>query len=336
MDSESLPPSIAGPSSLRVAHRVSQVSYMRAPSPSILAAHIQLQLALTSSSPDTSANTRLASASPTVMRACAALLTRPFMGCSPTAVATPCSEKWPSAHTATSLSGVCSGPTHCCCATRPLTLRSTLLVRKRLLPTSSSRSTRSRAASTVRCAGMLSGRRSLVGVEKWKSLLGMWPSTSDSGRSKGVDPSLLSTTTTLPSPVTVPTGVTGQFSLRAKACTTASCCGRTRKALFSWYSAPQISITDSELSPSGMLRRSKRAPSGSTISFSTLPLPPAPWSWMDTMGLSSPSSTQARMTRFIRFSISASPRCTALKSSCAVSLEPCTRLLAAPPPIPIR
>src|SRR3972149_5546227 len=44
------------------------------------------------------------------------------------------------------------------------------------------------------------------------------------------------------------------------------------------------------------------------ISLTTLQFPPAPWSWMLTIGFSSPISTHARMTRFIFCSISASPR----------------------------
>lgn len=54
------------------------------------------------------------------------------------------------------------------------------------------------------------------------------------------------------------------------------------------------------------------------------------------MGFLSPISMQARTTRLSLFSISASPRCTALKSK-EESLEPCTSTeLAAPPPTPIR
>lgn len=45
------------------------------------------------------------------------------------------------------------------------------------------------------------------------------------------------------------------------------------------------------------------------ISFTTLQLPPAPWSWICWMGLSPPSSTQLRTTRQSFCDISASPRC---------------------------
>ena len=87
----------------------------------------------------------------------------------------------------------------------------------------------------------------------------------------------------------------------------------------------------------------------------TLALPPAPWSWMEIMGLSTPSSMHVRITRLTFCSISASPlfgsehtqcvcvlcvcershRCTALKSSEAL-LSPCARDEAAPPPMPMR
>ena len=84
-----------------------------------------------------------------------------------------------------------------------------------------------------------------------------------------------------------------------------------------------------------MFRISIRPPAGSTSSVTTLHGPPAPWSWMLTIGFASPSSTQARMTRFIFCSISASPRCTALKSSSSL-FSPWIMLEAAPPPMPIR
>uniref|UniRef100_A0A0A9CGR6 Uncharacterized protein n=1 Tax=Arundo donax TaxID=35708 RepID=A0A0A9CGR6_ARUDO len=52
------------------------------------------------------------------------------------------------------------------------------------------------------------------------------------------------------------------------------------------------------------------------------------------MGLLSPISAHALTTRYSFCAISASPRCTALKSSSA-SFWPLTILEAAPPPIPI-
>jgi hypothetical protein len=88
-------------------------------------------------------------------------------------------------------------------------------------------------------------------------------------------------------------------------------------------------------SPTRMLRISTRPPACSTSSLSTLAGPPAPWSWMTSIRLKSPISLQARITRFIFCSISASPRWTALKSSLA-SFSPCIIDEAAPPPKPTR
>lgn len=50
---------------------------------------------------------------------------RPFSGCSPMAVAPPVVLKGLCAMHAKSASGVCRGPTHCCCAICPVTERST-------------------------------------------------------------------------------------------------------------------------------------------------------------------------------------------------------------------
>ncbi len=67
------------------------------------------------------ANMRLVRASPRARRAMAAGFTRPFRGCSPMEVAAPVSPVWVWAITATSATGNCSGPQHCCCATSPAT-----------------------------------------------------------------------------------------------------------------------------------------------------------------------------------------------------------------------
>mmetsp|Transcript_630 Transcript_630/g.2493 ORF Transcript_630/g.2493 Transcript_630/m.2493 type:complete len:252 (+) Transcript_630:3509-4264(+) len=117
--------------------------------------------------------------------------------------------------------------------------------------------------------------------------------------------------------------------------TTSTSSARNSMAFDSWYSAPQISSGVIDVSPSVNLESRYSAPAPSTISLSTLPLPPQPWSWIDASGLRSKSSTQPRTTRFIRLSICASPRCTALKSRCAVPSED-TLDDAAPPPRPIR
>mmetsp|Transcript_14859 Transcript_14859/g.37606 ORF Transcript_14859/g.37606 Transcript_14859/m.37606 type:complete len:312 (+) Transcript_14859:1950-2885(+) len=311
---------------------------MRAPSPFILAAHIQLPEALMSCRLVTCAEHMFVSASATVIRAMAAGLTSPRMGCSPTVVAIPVSVSKPCATSAWSASGVCSGPTHCCCAISPETERSTLLVRKRFEPTESSLSTRPTASFTVTLVGSASGVALGASCVSVKTFLGISPSTSASDRSTGVEPSRESKSTTRPSPVTSPRCAIGADSRSAMRSSRGRLAGEVSSALFSWYSAPQISSTDIDLSPQRIARTSMRPPIGSQISLSTLPLPPAPWSWMAWMGLSAPRLMHARMMRFILFSISASPRCTALKLSAACLASTSTSSLdeAAPPPIPMR
>ena len=92
IDSESLPPSTAMPSSSIAWPIASQQSYIAAPSPSSLLAHIQLPLHFTSSMSVIAAHTRFVHASPTVRRPIACGLIRPFTGCSPIAVAQPVLE----------------------------------------------------------------------------------------------------------------------------------------------------------------------------------------------------------------------------------------------------
>ena len=310
-------------------------SYSAAPSPGSLAAHIQLPEQRTSSSALTCAHTRLVSASPTLMRAMAPMSTSPLIGCSPMAVAAPVVARWLCAITATSATVSCSGPAHCCCAMRPVTLRSTFVVRNRFEPTDRRRSTRSSASLTVSPPGSSSGTS--TGAMRWNSnrFWGMAPSTWSRSRFTGVVSSVESCTTMRPSPVTRPTYANGTFSRSHRSLNSTARACWSSSASFSWYSAPQISSTERVSSPTSTSRIPIRAPAGLTISFSTLQLPPAPWSWMLTIGLSAPSSTHARITRCTFCSISASPRCTALKSSSA-TFSPCTMLEAAPPPIPIR
>lgn len=134
---------------------------------------------------------------------------------------------------------------------------------------------------------------------------------------------------------TVPMTHTGQRSRAQIDRSTASPAESTSSASFSWYSEPQMSSTLMVASPRVIARMSISPPQGEMISFTTLQLPPAPWSWMDRMGLAGPSSTQARTTRLSLCAIWGSPRCTALKSSSA-SFAPLVMLLAAPPPRPMR
>jgi len=62
---------------------------------------------------------RLVTASPSASRAIASGSINPLMGCSPIEVAAPVKPVWACAKTATSETGSCRGPQHCCCATRP-------------------------------------------------------------------------------------------------------------------------------------------------------------------------------------------------------------------------
>mmetsp|Transcript_115320 Transcript_115320/g.326772 ORF Transcript_115320/g.326772 Transcript_115320/m.326772 type:complete len:364 (-) Transcript_115320:7-1098(-) len=340
MERESFPPSMLTPSWIMTLLSSSAVSYILGPSPLNFAAHIQLPEAFTESSEGIFTQTRLVRASATVSRAILWQLarspTRPFSGCSPMAVAPPLTPKGLCAIAAKSARGVWSGPTHCCWAMTPVTERSTLFVRKRLDPTERSRRTpRVSAACTAKPTGMESASGGAVTRSMGKVFCGIFPRTLSSGRSTGFEPSRVSRTTTRPSPVTVPTTEYGARSRRQMSPKSDSFWGSMSSALFSWNSAIQSSSTDMDGSPTSILRMSMSAPAGSAISFRTLPEPPAPWSWIDRMGLSGPSSTQARTTRFTFCCISASPRCTALKSSSA-ALSPEAIEEAAPPPTPIR
>mmetsp|Transcript_106531 Transcript_106531/g.301280 ORF Transcript_106531/g.301280 Transcript_106531/m.301280 type:complete len:224 (-) Transcript_106531:1890-2561(-) len=206
MERESLPPSMLSPRCTMTSRRAKAVSYMRAPSPGSLLAHIQLPSALTSPRSVHLPQTMLVRASPTDMRAFAAPDSKPLTGCSPMAVTPPrtgppsgCSMDV--AMTAQSDRGVSSGPTHCCCAIRPVTLRSTLFVRKRFEPTVTFESTSlSVAGSTVasqrqkrslmRAAVSADGTRSER--LEWNVLGGSLPSTCARGSFTGVEPSRLS------------------------------------------------------------------------------------------------------------------------------------------------
>mmetsp|Transcript_15867 Transcript_15867/g.47606 ORF Transcript_15867/g.47606 Transcript_15867/m.47606 type:complete len:314 (+) Transcript_15867:1667-2608(+) len=313
MESESLPPSMAMPSSMHMAQMASAASYIFGPSPSSFAAHIQLPEALMDSSEGIATHMRLVMDSAIARRAMALLSSglprRPFMGASPRAVTPPVLPIMLWAIMARFASGVCSGPTHCCCATRPVTERSTLFVRKRFEPTDTRRSTPMvSAVSTRRPAGRASSFFGVTTRVMGKTFCGILPSTRSSGRSTGTLLSRVSLTITRPSPVTLPMTAYGARSRLQMPSQSGRSFSSMRRQSFSWNSAVQSSRRVIEGSPTSILRMSISAPAGSEISFSTLPEPPAPWSWMDRMGFLGPSSTQARMTRLTRCSISASPR----------------------------
>ena len=76
-------------------------------------------------------------------------------------------------------------------------------------------------------------------------------------------------------------------------------------------------------------------PASFTSSGRAFDNPPAPTSWIESTGLSSPSATQRSMTSWQRRCISGLPRCTLAKSSSS-SLVPLAIDDAAPPPSPMR
>mmetsp|Transcript_2638 Transcript_2638/g.2955 ORF Transcript_2638/g.2955 Transcript_2638/m.2955 type:complete len:258 (-) Transcript_2638:2315-3088(-) len=153
----SFPPSIAIPR-LTIASRIEIAArYSSAPSPSIFAAHIQFPEALISSIEVIFAQTMLVRASATAKRPMASQLTKPLIGCSPIEKAVPVVARTEDEITPTSEIGSWRGPTHCCWATWPVTERSTLVVRNRLLHTPGSASTLWRRSRGVLSVGKVTG-----------------------------------------------------------------------------------------------------------------------------------------------------------------------------------
>mmetsp|Transcript_95601 Transcript_95601/g.252570 ORF Transcript_95601/g.252570 Transcript_95601/m.252570 type:complete len:277 (+) Transcript_95601:1853-2683(+) len=247
IDSESLPPSMHTPRVCITSRSASAVSYIRAPSPGSLLAHIQLPEHLMSPSAVHLAQTMFVSASPTDMRAFAAPERRPLMGCSPMAVTppltgTPSGVSIECAITAQSARGVISGPTHCCLAMSPVTLRSTLLVRNLLEPTVTFDSTRSRVTGRAVASCRPKSARAMPGGSAagarsarfdLKVFGGSLPSTCLSGSCTGTEPSTRSSTVHVPSPVMVPTAVTAERSRSAICLRSGSDSSRTRQQLLS-------------------------------------------------------------------------------------------------------
>mmetsp|Transcript_7899 Transcript_7899/g.19753 ORF Transcript_7899/g.19753 Transcript_7899/m.19753 type:complete len:276 (-) Transcript_7899:1891-2718(-) len=265
IDSESLPPSQATPSSIMASLSDVAASYMAAPSLFILAAYIQLTEALTSGRLVALAHTRLVSDSPSDRRAMAEGSIRPLRGCSPIEVARPVMSWCDWAKTATSEMGSCRGPTHCCWATRPVTWRSTLEVRKRLEQTEGRRSTRCSASAGVAPAGSARGASLLSDRLNSNVLSGILPSTFSRSRSTAGGVSLgafLSTSLMRPLPSIEPITCMRQRSRSQMACRAARASGLMSRQSFSWYSAPQISRTDSVSSPTLTARTSISAPRG--------------------------------------------------------------------------
>mmetsp|Transcript_4465 Transcript_4465/g.7985 ORF Transcript_4465/g.7985 Transcript_4465/m.7985 type:complete len:292 (+) Transcript_4465:1491-2366(+) len=265
MDKESFPPSHATPKAIMASFNEMAASYMLAPSSFILAAYIQFTDALTSGSEVARAKTKLVKASPSANRAMAAGSIKPLMGCSPIAVARPVKSWWLCAMTATSATGMCKGPTHCCWAIRPVTWRSTLLVRKRLEQTEGRRRMRLRAETGVSPAGRVRGVKAFSRRLNSKVLSGIFPRTFSRSRSTGAGEfgaASLSTNVTRPLPSMVPITCIQQRSRSQKPCRMSLASGLINKQSFSWYSAPQISKTLNVSSPTLTARTSILAPRG--------------------------------------------------------------------------
>mmetsp|Transcript_48791 Transcript_48791/g.89989 ORF Transcript_48791/g.89989 Transcript_48791/m.89989 type:complete len:304 (-) Transcript_48791:1575-2486(-) len=281
MESESFPPSMHIPSSIIMSLNADATSYIFGPSPGSFAAHIQLPDTFMESMDGIFIHMRFVTASATaslpMMQQLAGSPASPLRGCSPIDVAQPVTLSGLCAKQAKLANGVCNGPTHCCCATRPVTDLSTLLVRKRLEPTDTNLSTPIvNADSTVKPAGSINGFGATVLRSIENVLGGIFPNTFSKGRSTGVELSCESRTTTLPSPETVPTTAYGTFS-RLQILSKSSCLSAgSKRALFSWNSAVHSSSNDMDGSPTSIFLMSMTAPTGSAISLSTLPEPPAP------------------------------------------------------------
>ena len=148
MDRESLPTGIARPSSLQSSSPTARtVSYSRASSAGSPQAAIQLADRRTSVSLSIRAAARLVIASPTAMRPEAGASISATGLRSPMAMASPVSPVKAVVVTATSATGTCQGPTIWSRAVIPPTLRSPIVIRKDLLATVGSWSTRSKASA---------------------------------------------------------------------------------------------------------------------------------------------------------------------------------------------
>ena len=119
------------------------------------------------------------------------------------------------------------------------------------------------------------------------------------------------------SSVTVPMTANGHRSRRQNDSMRGRSSGSKAMTYRSWASLHQISIGLMPGSAVGIARSASRAPSPSawTSSGTALASPPAPTSWMDRIGLRSPSRAHESMTSWARRCISALSRWTDAKSS---------------------
>mmetsp|Transcript_20575 Transcript_20575/g.50363 ORF Transcript_20575/g.50363 Transcript_20575/m.50363 type:complete len:287 (+) Transcript_20575:964-1824(+) len=264
METLSLPPSTAMPRLIMASRIATAAAYMADASPGSFAAHIQLPSHLMSSRFVIRAEHMLVSISPTLMRAMAAGSMRVRLGRSPIAVAAPVRAKWLCAVTAASETGKCNGPTHCCWATRPVTERSTLVVRNRFEPTVMRRSTRSKA-SLQSAATQVRSALALVrggGVWSTKVFCGKSPSTSSKSKSTTFICCSSSHSWMRPDPSTCPKNDGTTFSRAQSARKRSNESVRKMSPNCSWYSAPQISSAERDSSPTQISRKFTLAPAG--------------------------------------------------------------------------
>ena len=133
-------------------------------------------------------------------------------------------------------------------------------------------------------------------------VFGELPNISSKAKSIGFSPFLFSKQKRW-SPVTFPTSYIGERSRSATFFSFWIFSSPIIKPIRSWLSLPIISLEDRVGSPMGSLSKSILPPVSSTNSLKQFRCPPAPWSWMETMGLLS-LSTIARMAFAARFCIS--------------------------------
>ena len=169
-----------------------------------------------------------------------------------------------------------------------------------------------------------------------RCIFGGLPRITDRSMSTGLFLKWESWISSLPSSVALPMTANGQRS-RSQACLNLGrSCGETATTYRSCASLHQISRGDMPVSSTGISLRDTRAPrpAACTISGTALDSPPAPTSWIETIGLASPSCQQRSITCCARRWISALPRCTESKSRLARFAPPPIEE-AAPPPMPI-
>ena len=131
---------------------------------------------------------------------------------------------------------------------------------------------------------------------------GGFPNIYSSLMSMGFTPSACSKTNFISSVVS-PTTYIGERSRSAIRRTRSTSFSSIRIPIRSWLSFPMISLAESVGSPIGSLLMSMWPPVASTNSERQFKCPPAPWSWIETIGLSS-DSAMVRITFATRFCIS--------------------------------